>query len=131
MELPPLVLRELRVALRKKRPVASRFRMAAIASSVAQVLILWQSLSGIGKVGSELHGLLFLLGLFVVVRTPLLTAGMFAEERRSQTMGLLFLSGLSIGEVFLSKLLSAALIAFTDLLAIAPVLALPFLNDSF
>jgi len=62
-----------------------------------------------------------------VVRVPILTAGVLAEERRNQTLGLLFLSGLGSGEVFASKFLSSALVAFTNLLAIFPMLALPFL----
>ena len=85
------------------------------------------ALTGSRTVGRELHQLLCLGGLYVVVRAPLLTAGVLAEERRNQTLGLLFLSGLSGGEVFMSKFLSAVLVAFTDLLAIFPMFALPFL----
>jgi ABC-type transport system involved in multi-copper enzyme maturation permease subunit len=64
---------------------------------------------------------------YLVLQTPQLTAGVIAEERRQQTLGLLFLSGLSAWEVFASKLFSAAVVAFSDLLALFPMLAIPFL----
>jgi hypothetical protein len=57
----------------------------------------------------------------------MLTAGVLAEERRNDTLGLLFLSGLVASEVFAGKFLSSTLVAFTRLLAIFPMLALPFL----
>jgi len=68
-----------------------------------------------------------LAGVYVVLRVPGLEAGVFAEERGNQTLGLLFLSGLGAAEVFASKALSAALVAWTDLMALFPMLALPFL----
>ena len=48
---------------------------------------------------------------------------MLAEERRKQTLRLLFSSGLGEGEVFATNFLSAALVACTDLLALLPMLA--------
>ena len=77
--------------------------------------------------GHHLHQLLCLAAAYLVLQTPRLTAGIFAQERREQTLGLLFLSGLGASEVFASKLLSAALVAFGDLLALFPMLAVPFL----
>jgi ABC-type transport system involved in multi-copper enzyme maturation permease subunit len=92
------------------------------------MLFLWLgSLTGSPSLGRSLDELLCLAGLCFVLRTPVLTAGVLAEERRNQTLGLLFLSGLGPGEVFASKFLSAALVAFNDLLAMFPTLALPFL----
>jgi hypothetical protein len=74
-----------------------------------------------------LHQLFCLVGLYLVSRVPPLAAGAFAEERREQTLGLLFLSGMGAAEVFASKVLSTALMAWTELLAIFPMLAVPFL----
>lgn len=55
-----------------------------------------------------------------------LGADLFSQERRNNTLSLLFLSGLNAGEIFLSKLLGVALMAFYDLLALLPFFALPF-----
>ncbi len=123
----PIVERELRVALRKRRPVRSRLVVASAAAAGTLVFLLEAFVTDSRGSGRELHRLLCLAGAYFVLRTPSLTAGLFAAERRNQTLGLLFLSGLGPGEVFASKLLSAALIAVTDLLAMFPVLALPFL----
>lgn len=123
----PLIERELRVALRKQRPAQGRFKVAALAVG-GSILFLWfGSIIGDRFVGHSLEKFLCFAGLMFVLRAPRLTADALAEERRNQTLGLLFLSGLSAGEVFASKFLSSALIAFTNLLAIFPLLALPFL----
>jgi ABC-type transport system involved in multi-copper enzyme maturation permease subunit len=123
----PLIERELRVATRKQRPAAARLKVAALAAAGSVVFLLLGTLSGGRSLGRNLEQILCIAGLYFVLRAPMLTAGVLAEERRNQTLGLLFLSGLGSGEVFASKFLSSALVAFTDLLAIFPMLALPFL----
>ena len=123
----PIIERELRVALRKRRPARSRLIVAAVATGGAMIFLVLGALTGSHSLGHDLEELLCLGGLYFVFRAPGLTAGVLAEERRNQTLGLLFLSGLGAGEVFASKLLSAALVAFNDLLALFPLLALPFL----
>ncbi len=124
---PPLIERELRVALRKKQPARSRLMTASALVAVSLAFLLIGVLTNGREAGRRLHQLLFLVGLYWVVRTPGRIAGAFAEERRCRTLGLLFLSGLGAAEVFASKVLSSALIALTDLLAMFPMLALPFL----
>ena len=127
----PLIERELRVALRKKRPVRRRLVTASLSAGGACLcLTLGGYLSPLfpaGSAGAGLHKLLCLAGLYVVSTAPALVAGAFANERQEQTLGLLFLSGLSATEVFASKALSAVLVAGTDLFALFPMLALPFL----
>ena len=123
----PLIERELRVALRKRRPVRGRLKVAGLAAGGSVLFVLLAALAEDRSAGQSLETLLYIAGLNFVVQTPMLTAGALAEERRNQTLGLLFLSGLSAGEVFVSKFLSSALVAFTNLLAIFPMLALPFL----
>lgn len=123
----PLIERELRVAVRKQRPAQARLKVAALAVAGSGSFLLLGAVTVIPSQGRSLELLLCLAGLYFVLRAPLLTAGVLAEERRNQTLGLLFLSGLGAWEVFASKFLSSALIAFTDLLAIFPMLALPFL----
>jgi hypothetical protein len=127
MALLPIIERELRVALRKKRPVRRRLQVAALAVGGTLLFLLLSAVAGQRGAGHNLHQLLCLVAGYLVLRTPQLTAGIFAEERREQTLGLLFLSGLGASEVFASKLLSAALVAFGDLLTLFPMLAVPFL----
>src|ERR1035437_408960 len=127
MAILPIIERELRVALRKKRPVRRRLQVATLAVG-GTLLFLWMSaVWGNQQAGHNLHQLLCLAAGYLVLQTPRLTAGIFAQERREQTLGLLFLSGLGASEVFASKLFSAALVAFGDLLALFPMLAVPFL----
>lgn len=124
----PLIERELRVALRKQRPAQARLKVAGAVAGGSVLLLLLGLLTGSRDPGRSLEQVLCVAGLYCVVRAPMLTAGVLAEERRNQTLGLLFLSGLGAGEVFASKFLSSALLAFTNLLAIFPMLALPFLT---
>ena len=127
MALLPIIERELRVALRKGQPARRRVKVAMIAAGGALLYTFLAQIGGSNRAGAHLHLIFCLAGFYTVIRAPQLTAGLFSKERREQTLGLLFLSGLSAGEVFLSKLVSAVAIAFTDLLAIFPMLALPFL----
>jgi ABC-type transport system involved in multi-copper enzyme maturation permease subunit len=123
----PLIERELRVALRNHRPAQGRLKVAALAAGGSVLFLLLGALTNNRSLGRNLEQFLCLAGLYCVLRAPMLIAGVLAEERRNQTLGLLFLSGLRAGEVFASKFLSSALVAFTNLLAIFPMLALPFL----
>ena len=127
MALLPIIERELRVALRKKRPVRRRLQVAALAVGGTLLFLLLATVGGDRQAGHNLHQLLCLAAGYLVLQTPRLTAGIFAQERREQTLGLLFLSGLGATQVFASKLLSAALVAFGDLLVLFPMLAVPFL----
>ena len=127
MSCPPLIERELRVALRKNRPMHHRFvRAVPCVLGTILCLVFARVTPGVG-VGNVLHLMLCLVGVYVVLRVPALVAGVFAEERGNQTLGLLMLSGLSAAEVFVSKAFSAAMVAMTELLALFPLLALPFL----
>src|SRR5579862_2836278 len=110
----PLVERELRVAFRKQRPASGRLKVAALAAGGSVLFVFVGALTGGTGVGSTLEQLLCLAGLYCVLRVPLVTAGVLAEERQNQTLGLLFLSGLGAWEVFAGKLLSSALVAFTN-----------------
>jgi len=120
MSLPPVVERELRVAFRKQRPVKRRLGLAAAAAGVSAFFILL----GATK---TLHWLLFLYGLLVVLRALPVSAGLFSEERRNQTLELLFLTGMTSPQLFITKLIGGLLIASSDLIAIMPFLSIPFL----
>lgn len=124
----PLIERELRVALRKLRPVQGRLKVAGWAVGGSGLFLLLGAIGGGESFGRKLEQYLCIAGLYFVLRVPASTAGVLAEERRNETLGLLFLSGMGALEVFASKFLSAALVAFTNLLALFPMLALPFLT---
>src|SRR6266576_363745 len=123
----PIIERELRVALRKHRPIRTRLRLAANCAGGTLLFGLMAAVTYSRSEGRNLHRLFCVVGLYLVLQAPRLTAGVFAEERREQTLGLLFLSGLSAAEIFVSKFFSASIVAFNGLLAIFPMLALPFL----
>src|SRR5258706_13256867 len=103
MTIFPIVERELRVALRKHQPVRRRLRFAAACAGGTLLFILLSGLIGSGTASHDLHQLLCLVGLYIVGRAPQLAAGIFARERREQTLGLLILIGLSPGEGFLRR----------------------------
>jgi ABC-type transport system involved in multi-copper enzyme maturation permease subunit len=124
----PLIERELRVALRKQGPAQGRLKIAAIATGGSMLFLWFGTDTNDPGAGRSLEQLLCLAALTFVFKAPRLAAGVLAEERRNQTLGLLFLSGLGAAEVFAAKFLSSALITFTNLLAIFPMLALPFLT---
>jgi hypothetical protein len=79
--------------------------------------------------GVTLHLYLFLAGLWLAVGPALqISAGLFAEERRQQTLELLYLTGMGSGELFIGKLLGGALVSSCELMALAPLMAVPFLG---
>jgi hypothetical protein len=75
----------------------------------------------------QLHFLLFLFGIMFVFKALKVCAGLFSEERRSQTLELLFLTGMTSKELFATKLVGGLVVASSNLLAVMPFLAIPFL----
>ena len=127
--LAPLVRRELRIALRRRQLPKERFYVAASGAALVTLYLLLGLLDGSSSVGRKLHEWLFYNGLFLaVVRPTQATVGIFSEERRNQTLGLLHLTGMTSLELFVSKLLGGLLVASAGLLAIVPFLAVPFLS---
>jgi hypothetical protein len=127
MELPPLIERELRVALRKQSPRKVRFWVtlgAVVGASIVMLVAAWTQSAEAGRM---LFQVLLVGALVGMLDVPRVMAGAFAAERENQTLGLLMLSGLHPLEVFLSKVVSAALVSTTLLLALTPFLAVPFL----
>ena len=127
MELPPLIERELRVAWRRQPPRRLRFWVtlgAVIGAGIVLLISAWAQTPGAGR---TLFLVLFACALAGMADVPRVMAGAFAAERENQTLGLLMLSGLHPIEIFLSKVISAALVSTTVLLALVPFLAVPFL----
>src|SRR5690242_17627334 len=108
----PIAERELRVAARKR----STFWLRIIAALVAFIigtgfLILTRVGLGMGPftLGSGLFATLTWLGLGVALAAgPFLTSDCLSEEKRSGTMGFLFLTDLRGYDVVLGKLLATS-----------------------
>ena len=82
------------MAWRRQNPTKLRFWLA-VAGFAASLFFMWFNPGrGGNTLGSELHKLLFWAGIILIFQVPRTTAGMFAEERRNDTLGLLFLTDL-------------------------------------
>lgn len=122
----PFIEREMRVAWRQQNPVKLRFWLAAGGFAASLFFMLFNP-GRLGTVGSEMHKLLCWIAIILIFQVPRTTAGLFADDRRNDTLGLIFLSGIRPGEFFVGKLLGTALVAFTHLLGLFPFLAIAFL----
>jgi ABC-type transport system involved in multi-copper enzyme maturation permease subunit len=77
-----------------------------------------------GKLFGYLHFTMF-YAIWLLV--PLLAADCISRERREGTLGLLFMTGLGGSDIVVAKSAAQGLRALTLWLAVAPVLAMPFL----
>ncbi len=121
----PVVQRELRAAARW--PLGHWLR---VAGALGGVVVFWISADlPFDQVGVELfqrvHTLLIWLICAIV---PALAADCLARERREGTLGLLFMTPLTASGIVLGKTFVQVLRALTVGLAVAPVLAIPFLS---
>jgi ABC-type transport system involved in multi-copper enzyme maturation permease subunit len=127
---PPVIERELRVALTRTRIRAQWVKLAWITGG----LTLWFLLMAIAahpagrSTGRTLFIVLFVAASAgVIMRGFGLTADLFSEERRNGTLGLLVLTGLRPLEIFAHKLTGAVILAAYGLLGMLPFFAVPFL----
>ena len=125
MTLPPLIERELRAALRKKM-AGLRFWTAVIGAGITVAYLSLRSGSPTNSGQTLFHFLLFLSSASVF-ETVHLALDLIAMERRSGTLGLLILTGLSTGQIFLSKLAGAVVVQLSCGLALLPCFAVCFL----
>ena len=127
--LPPVVERELRVALHRRDARKARSRVARLGVLGVSLFLLFGALTGTKSWGSTLHFFLLLGGLGLAVGPAVqISVGLFAEEREQQTLELLYLAGMGSAELFISKVAGGALVSSCELMALAPVLAVPFLS---
>src|SRR5437773_12394914 len=123
----PIVVRELRVASRRRGTYWHRLGAAMLAI----VLGRWIMLAMIRE--PKVLGMVLFIAMsimtfiFCVFAGLSTTADCLAEEKRDGTLGLLFLTDLKGYDIVLGKLFATSLNAFYALLAICPVLALPLL----
>ncbi|MDB6125342.1 MAG: hypothetical protein JWQ71_4335 [Pedosphaera sp.] len=129
MLLHPIIERELRVALRRRGALKSHVKTALLATGLVAFFLMFSFVDKSQFWGRNLHKFLFCIGLYLALLPPLrISAELFSEERRNQTLELLYLTGMNSGELFTGKLFGGLLIASWDLLALAPFLAIPFLS---
>jgi len=129
MILAPLIEREFRGASHTNRGTKSRFRVALIGAVASVVFLLIATFAGSTGWGRNLHQWFFYWALYLaIVPATRISVGLFSEERRNQTLELLYLTGMGSGQLFIGKLLGGTLVAAADLLALAPLLAVPFLT---
>src|SRR5436190_23429036 len=109
----PLIERELRIALRQNAP-KHRWHVAILAAAIC-VLSLGSAMNS-RKGGQQMFGLLLWFAVYQAVVPVLRSAtDCFSQERRSGTLGLLFLAGLKPIEIFVSKLSGLFLSSFFNL----------------
>jgi ABC-type transport system involved in multi-copper enzyme maturation permease subunit len=119
----PVAEREARAAARAPRTYAWRATVTGIGIAVIPIS-LWISRAGAsqGKTVFDLVAVTaFIYALFGGV---LRTADAIAEEKRENTLGLLFLTDLKVGDVLLGKLLASTAALFFGLLALLPLLSI-------
>jgi ABC-type transport system involved in multi-copper enzyme maturation permease subunit len=128
MLLPPIIVRELQVALRRREFVKERWYAGLAAGGTSGAMMLL-GLAGHRGWGQSLHlWLCFQALLFGVIRPVRACLGLFSDERRGRTLELLYLSGVTPVQLFFGKLIGGGLVAVCGLVAIFPFLALPFLS---
>ena len=118
----------MRVAIRAPGALKPRFWAAGVATLAAAFFLFLSIPYGAG-VWRAFHKGLFAVALYLAaIRPAQHAAGLFAEERRNQTLGLIYLTGIGSLELFVTKFFSGVLLASSELLALVPFIALPFLS---
>jgi ABC-type Na+ efflux pump permease subunit len=121
----PVVQRELRAAARW--PLGHWLR---VGGALGGLVVFWISSDlPFDQVGVELFQRVHTLLLWLICAiVPALAADCLARERREGTLGLLFMTPLTASGIVLGKTFVQVLRALTVWLAVAPVLAIPFLS---
>jgi ABC-type transport system involved in cytochrome c biogenesis permease component len=123
----PVVERELRVAARRRGTYWGRFVAAMIGAALAAWVLLAAEDTN-EKVGADLFAVVStVVFLYATVTGTLVTCDCLSEEKREGTLGLLFLTDLKGHDVVLGKLAATSVNAFYGMLAVLPMLAIPFI----
>ncbi len=123
----PVMVRELRVEARHSMNYWLRVLGAGVMLGVTVMVGVHLEGRIAGK-GSVMFGVLQpTLFSLIWLLAPIMTCDSISRERREGTLGLLFLTPLQPVDVGIAKALSGILRAFTLILAILPVIAIPLL----
>ena len=124
MVLLPVAHRELLVAAQRRVTFRIRSGAAFLAAFVVFLLLVSGRLADPRAGGHQLFGVLNTYAVVLAGMAGLfLTADSISGERRSGTLGLLFLTDLSGFDILAGKLAASGLHAATTLLAVVPVIA--------
>ncbi len=123
----PVIVRELRSEARH----SLNYWLRVLGASVMLVMVVMVGVSLDGNVGGK-GGVMFgvlqpTLFSLIWLLAPIMTCDSISRERREGTLGLLFLTPLRPVDVGVAKALSGILRAFTLILAVLPVVAIPLL----
>jgi ABC-type transport system involved in multi-copper enzyme maturation permease subunit len=126
MNVLPVISRELRVQARQ--PFTYVLRMLGVVALLAGGFLLTDQRSLLPMQGTPLFGRLHMI-LFgaIWILVPLGAADCLSRERREGTLPLLFLTPLKAIEIVVAKSLAHGLRAMTLVVAVLPVLTIPFL----
>jgi ABC-type transport system involved in cytochrome c biogenesis permease component len=122
----PVIVRELRAESRRSTSFWLRLLAAVVVIGVFAGFVSGTEL-GASQLGAALFAVLhqaLLLATWIIV--PMMTADCISREKREGTLGLLFLTPLTVPDVIAAKAATQILRAITLLLASMPVLVLPF-----
>ena len=126
MVLLPIIDRELRVVAR--RPSTQWMRMAAAALALVIYLLFLATARKASQqsLGSDIFGVMICMSFALAALSGvLLTADTLSAEKRSGTLGLLFLTDLRGHDVVLGKLVVSSVHAVFGLMAVFPILSVP------
>ena len=124
----PVVERELRVAARRRGTYWGRFTAGLIGSALAAGVLAAMAEADEKMVGGQLFVVVStVVFLYATVAGTLVTCDCLSEEKREGTLGLLFLTDLKGHDVVLGKLVATSINAFYGMLAVLPMLAIPFI----
>ena len=127
MTLLPIVVRELRVAARRKSTYRARFWTAFSSVSFGTYLV-YVSGAVMGYAnGTMVFDSLVVLCFWACLALSANTNDCISEEKREGTLGLLFLTDLKGHDIALGKLFSVSLISFYCLLGVLPIVAMSLL----
>lgn len=120
--------RELRCAARN----TATYRIRWVTAMLFFVLLLWLTWASDGFRNKAMAPQIFavysvLVLLYCLALSAARTADSISAEKREGTLGLLFLTNLNSAEILAGKMFCGGLASFYGLLAIFPMLALPFL----
>jgi ABC-type transport system involved in multi-copper enzyme maturation permease subunit len=116
----------LRVAARRRGAYWSRFAAGTIGAGLAAFTLLTNTGSN-EDIGAVLFAVVgTIVFLYAAFAGPLATCDCLSEEKREGTLGLLFLTDLKGRDVVLGKLAATSLNVFYGMLAVLPMLAIPF-----
>ena len=128
MAVLPVVDRELRVASRKTSLYWGRLLFAGLAIIVGAIFLYSLSRGLPVRVGQQMF--VFLVNmtfLYCAIAGVWATSDCLSEERRSETLGLLFLTNLKSLDLVLGKMAATSVQSVYAVLAVIPVLAIPLI----